>query len=284
MSDIKRAFVSRFGKEGVLLNLDFSQLEVIGAATLSMDENLIADIEAGRDMHRHFASQLFNVPEEEVTKAQRDITKRFTFALNYGSGAKGLAAKNGTSVDVAQAFIDNYYGRYKGLKAWQDATIRAVERSRRPSGITLPSGQPRGVGRYQSPTGRWYVFFEEDPPAHFQRKEPSFQPTQMKNYGIQGFATGDVMALFRANVYRRWIEHEDRHRVLPINTVHDSVMFDVANEQLAISFAAELEEEAADLPMHLLQRWGIDSPLPFKVECEVGPNWQDMTKISKETA
>lgn len=81
MSDIKRAFVSRFGEEGRILNLDFSQLEVIGAATLSMDENLIADVAAGRDMHRYFAAQLFNVTEEEVTKAQRDITKRFTFAF-----------------------------------------------------------------------------------------------------------------------------------------------------------------------------------------------------------
>lgn len=201
--------------------------------------------------------------------------------VNYGSGANGLAAKNGTSVDVAQAFIDAYYGRYKGLKAWQDATIRAVQASRRPSGTTLPSGAPRGVGRYQSPTGRWYTFFEEDKPAGWKGrdKEPSFQPTQMKNYGIQGFATGDVMALFRANVYRRWVVHPDRHEVLPVNTVHDSVMFDCTTEERAKGFAKLLVEEADGLVQDLLVRWGIDSPLPFKVECELGTNWQELHKL-----
>lgn len=281
MSDIKSCFISRFGEGGRILNLDFSQLEVIGAATLSGDENLIADIAAGRDMHRYFAAKLFSVPEEEVTKAQRNITKRFTFALNYGSGAAGLATKNGTSVELAQQFIDEYYGRYSGLKAWQDATIAAVNASRVATKETLPSGHVRGKGTYQSPTGRWYVFFEEDKPPTWKGrdKDPSFQPTQMKNYGIQGFATGDVMALYRALVYRAWVERDDKEQWLPINTVHDSVMFDCLNVAKAVEIAALLEGIAASLQDELQQRWGIECPLPFKVECELGKTWQDMEKI-----
>lgn len=280
MSDIKSCFISRF-EDGRILNLDFSQLEVIAAATLSMDEQLIADIAAGRDMHRFFAAQLFNKTEEEVTKAERSITKRFTFALNYGSGAAGLAAKNGTSVEIAQAFIDAYYDRYKGLKAWQEATIAAVTASRKPTKETLPSGATRGRGTYQSPSGRWYVFFEEDKPATWKGrdKDPSFQPTQMKNYGVQGFATGDVMALFRALVYREWVERDDKEELLPINTVHDSVMFDCTSEEKAREYAKVLERIAAQLPDELEQRWGIHCPLPFKVECETGKTWNDLEKL-----
>lgn len=80
MSRIKEAFDSRF-PGGVILNSDLSSAEVIALAILSKDENLIEDIISGRDMHRWFASLLFKIPEDQVTKAQRSLVKKFTFAL-----------------------------------------------------------------------------------------------------------------------------------------------------------------------------------------------------------
>lgn len=274
MSRIKEAFVSRFDG-GVILNLDFSQLEVNGLAILSQDQQLIEDILAGRDMHRYFASQLFGITEAEVTKAQRDVVKKFTFALQYGSGAKGLAAKNGTSVEVAQAFIDTYYARYTGVKAWQERVEAAVRASRRNTGERTPDGYPIGVGEYESITGRLYFFFEK---ADF-RGEASLKPTEMKNYPVQGLATGDIMALFRARVYRRWITLPWRAHCLPINTVHDSVMFDCSSMEYAKQMKVLMDEVVASLEGELKRLWGIDLPVPLKTETEAGPSWADMSKL-----
>ncbi len=90
MSQIKACFTSRF-PEGVILECDFSQLEVVGLAALSQDPVLIEDILAGRDMHRFFAAQLFGIPEDQVTKQQRSLTKKFTFALLISAYVSGDA-------------------------------------------------------------------------------------------------------------------------------------------------------------------------------------------------
>lgn len=179
MSRIKEAFDSRF-PEGVILNTDLSSAEVIALAILSNDQNLIADILSGRDMHRYFAAQLFGIKEEEVTKAQRSLVKKFTFALQYGSGAKGLAAKNGTTVQVAQNFIDNYYGRYTQVAEWQATVAAEVAASRMMTDRKGPAGFPLGKGQFESVTGRIYTFWEQES----RWGSPSFKPTEMKNYPV----------------------------------------------------------------------------------------------------
>lgn len=183
MSDIKSCFISRF-PEGLIVEADFSQLEVIGLAALSQDPVLIEDLLAGRDMHRFFAAQLFNKPEDQVTKGERTLTKKFTFQLQYGGGASGLAKKNGVDKSVAQRFIDTYYGRYQQVKRWQEDNIDLVEASARPSGRTTPRGQPARRGTLRSPTGRLYVFYENDPPPGFRSTDPSFNPPDIKNYPV----------------------------------------------------------------------------------------------------
>jgi hypothetical protein len=173
------------------MEADFSQLEVIGLAALSMDPALIEDLLSGRDMHTFFAAQLFGVPESEVTYAQRKITKRFTFALQYGSGAGGLAKKNGTTVDVAKKFIEVYYDRYAVVKQWQDDNVQQVKYSREPTGDQTPSGYEKGKGHLVSATGRVYMFFEQDAKEGFRDSTPSFNPPDIKNYPVNtsGFAS-----------------------------------------------------------------------------------------------
>lgn len=80
MSDIKDMFISRWN-EGVILNCDFSQLEVIVLAILSNDSQLKDDIQSGKDMHVVRAAELFGIAEKDVTKKQRKIAKAFAFQL-----------------------------------------------------------------------------------------------------------------------------------------------------------------------------------------------------------
>lgn len=274
MSRIKEAFDSRF-ENGVILNTDLSGAEVIALAILTHDPVLIDDINAGRDMHRFFAAALFKIPEEQVTKNQRSLVKKFTFALQYGSGAAGLAAKNGTTVEVAQEFISNYYSRYEKVKEWQDANIKAVKASRTVTEKFSKQGFPIGRGELESVTGRIYAFTEQDS----EKWEPSFKPTEIKNYPVQGLATGDMMALLRAKVYRRWIVAPWRSKALPINTVHDSTMWDCADVETAMEVAKVTHEVIDSLAAEMKKLWDIDVPVEIKAESEIGPTWASLKQV-----
>lgn len=282
MRDIKEFFTSRY-KGGLLVEADFSQLEVVGLAMLSGDPQLIADIKGGLDMHTVRAAELFGIPESLVTPIQRRIAKALSFQLQYGAGAKSMALKNGIDIKLAQKFIDNYYARYSRVKEWQEEVATAVKRSRKPSERRTASGLPAGEGSYVSVTGRVYKFFEYDAPDWAAPgTPPNFSPTEMKNYPIQGFATGDVMALFRKNVYRAWQSCYTNSEWCLINTVHDSVMLDVKSASLLHRDVAPLlTRHAASLPKQLEEYWDIDTHgLEFPITIKAGPNWAEMESIN----
>lgn len=273
---IKDCFTSRY-PHGWIMEVDFSQLEVVALAILSRDARLIEDILSGRDMHRMRAAELFNIPEALVTDEQRQLAKQLSFQLQYGAGAKSMAEKNGISYDLAAQFIGNYYDRYEDVFEWQLRVSETVERSRKPSGLHTEKGVPKGEGVWDSPTGRMYKFYEYD---GYKAGTAKFSPTEIKNYPVQGFATGDIMALYRGRLYRRVINNY-MPGVHMINTVHDSVMFDVKEAEDVYKVFKMCKEEAERLPDLLKDLWGIDSPLPFKVECKYGKDWAHMTKMTE---
>lgn len=276
---IKSCFPSRWGEAGLLLEADFSQLEIVALAVLSGDEVLKDDLLSGRDMHRVRAAELFSIPESAVTDKQRTTAKGLSFILQYGGGAKGMAEKMGISVSLAEDFIKLYYDRYKQVKRWQEDVASSVERSRKPSGKHTPAGYPQGVGEYVSITGRVYKFFEYDAPVWAKwNKEPRFSPTEMKNYPVQGFATADIMALYRGRVYRRLLNEGKTGDIKLINTVHDSIMFDIRGEELVQYLKNLLEDEAAQLPHWLNKLWGVETTMKFPIECKVGSRWSTMKK------
>ena len=87
------------------------------------------------------------------------------------------------------------------------------------------------------------------------------------------------MALLRARMYRRWVVAPWRDLALPINTVHDSLMWDCASEEVARAVAKEVHEVIDNLSNDMWELWGIECPVPMKAESEVGPTWADMTKL-----
>lgn len=86
------------------------------------------------------------------------------------------------------------------------------------------------------------------------------------------------MALLRARLYRRWIRWPWRDKALPINTVHDSVVFDCASEDIAERVAIEVHEVIDELAGEMKKLWDIDVPVPIKAETEWGPTWSSMEK------
>lgn len=104
---IREGFVAPKGR--VLVSADYSQFELRLAAVLSDDKALIDDFNAGIDIHTKTASEAFNVPLEQVTKAQRRAAKVINFGVLYGMSVKGLADAAGMSIGDAKAFIDRYF-------------------------------------------------------------------------------------------------------------------------------------------------------------------------------
>lgn len=286
MSRIKECFISRY-KGGVIMEADYSQLEVIVLAFLSNDHELRKDILDGIDIHSRNAAQLFGVPHKMFLDAvaeenkgaikQRKIAKGLSFQLQYGAGAASMSEKLGIDLDIAKKFIENYYARYTGVKAYQEDVARRVKASRCPSTRRTVSGLPAGLGTYQSVTGRRYTFFEYDSPAWVHPAGTGFSPTQMKNYTTQGFATGDIVPLVFGHLYeelQRYTGLVKHHKL--INTVHDNVVLDV-DIGYASMIGTLVKKFMEDAPRLIKETWGIDFDLPLKVDVTWGPSWGKQT-------
>ncbi len=113
---IRGAFVPEPG--WVLLDADYSQIELRVVAGLAKDPLLLAAFEAGEDIHRRTASEVMGVPMEQVSADDRSKAKAVNFGLLYGQGAFALAANLGISQKEAKAFIERYFERMPKVAAW----------------------------------------------------------------------------------------------------------------------------------------------------------------------
>ncbi|MCB9592343.1 MAG: DNA polymerase I [Sandaracinaceae bacterium] len=118
---IREAFIPRDG--WTLVSADWSQIELRVLAHFSEDPLLIASFVEDVDIHRRTASQIFDVPEEQVDARQRNVGKTVNFATIYGQGATALAQQLGIERKEAKAYIDRYFERYANVKAWVDRTV-----------------------------------------------------------------------------------------------------------------------------------------------------------------
>src|SRR5207253_10263397 len=118
---IRRAFVATPG--AVLLTADYSQIELRLLAHLSGDPAFVEAFERGGDIHRQTAALIFGVPQEQVTAEMRARAKTINFATIYGQGPFALARQLGITQDEARAFIQEYFRRFAGVRAWLDRTV-----------------------------------------------------------------------------------------------------------------------------------------------------------------
>jgi DNA polymerase-1 len=255
---------------------------------------LIADLKSGADLHSIRAAELFGVPHyvfmAELNGAagvvgangrlrvkQRKLAKALSFQLQYGSGPTNMAKTNKIPLGIAQKFIKQYYDRYPRVKEWQNEVAKEVKKSR----VLIPDartdkGLPKGEGFYVSATGRRYRFEEYD---SFDEGEVSFSPTQMKNFPVQGFATGDIVPMVLGKVFRGLMNSDLADNYLMVNTIHDSVLFDAKDYETmekGTEFVVDIMQKA---PQHLQEQFGIKMELPLTVEAKYGLNWGNMAKF-----
>jgi DNA polymerase-1 len=279
MSNVRKYFVSRFDG-GNIVEADYSQLEVIYLAHVTSDPVLKADIEAGLDMHLERAAQLFRVPKADVTKEQRRAAKSLSFMLQYGAGPKHMAHETGLDIELCKQFISDYYDRYDRVKAWQDAMIDLVNEPDRRVVLARksPGGYQLGSSTIKSETGRRYTFIESDSPEWMRRrgKHTSFKPTEIKNYPIQGGATGDIVPLMLGKL-NRWIVENDYTEVIKlVATVHDSIVLDVHPEHLNVC-CSNVKRIMESAPEEYEDVFGVKFDMALPVGIDYGPNWAECT-------
>jgi len=119
--DIRRGFIPRFGWR--FLAADYSQIELRLLAHLSHDPAFVAAFKAGGDIHRQTASVIFGVPIDLVSGEMRSRAKTINFATIYGQGAHALSRQLKVEHAEAKAFIETYFTRFAGVRAYLDAAI-----------------------------------------------------------------------------------------------------------------------------------------------------------------
>lgn len=115
---IRQAFVAAPGYQ--LISADYSQIELRIMAHVSGDAGLLSAFAHGEDVHRATAAEVFGVTREEVTSLQRRAAKAINFGLIYGMSAFGLARQLGIPRKEAESYIDTYFHRYPGVKAYME--------------------------------------------------------------------------------------------------------------------------------------------------------------------
>ena len=238
---IRQAFVPPEGR--VLLAADYSQIELRIMAHLSADKGLVRAFEKELDVHRATAAEVFGAKLDDVTADQRRSAKAINFGLMYGMSAFGLAKQLGISRGEAQAYVDLYFDRYPGVKAYMD-NIR-----------TTASKQ----GYVETVFGR-RLYLPEINARNAQRRQ--YAERSAINAPMQGTAA-DIIKMAMITVHD-WLKSSEPGARM-IMQVHDELVFEVEEDKV---------DKVRDRVMELMNG-AAKLSVPLKVDVGVGSNWDE---------
>ncbi len=238
---IREAFIAPPGSR--ILSADYSQIELRIMAHLSGDPGLLDAFAKGEDVHRATASEVFGVTREDVSSEQRRYAKVINFGLIYGMSAFGLASNLGIERAAAASYIDKYFVRYPGVKAYMDRTRNEAHER----------------GYVETVFGRrlWLPDIKSGNQGRRQGAERA-----AINAPMQGTAA-DLIKLAMIAV-QGWLEKE-KLATRMIMQVHDELVLEVPE--------SELELVKANVPGLMTNVAKLDVPL--LAEPGVGMNWEE---------
>lgn len=238
---IREAFVAREG--WVLVDADYSQIELRVLAHMAGDETMINAFNAGEDIHRITAAEVRGISPGEVTPEMRSAAKAVNFGIVYGISDFTLARNIRVSRAEARDYIDRYFARYPGVKKYLDSAVQ--------------SAREQGFARTLMGRRR---YIPEISSSNFNVR--AFGERCAMNSPIQGTAA-DIIKLAMIRVWNALAENGLRARL--VLQVHDELLVEAPQEEAAQveAILRECMESVAELKVSL------------KTDISIGRNWRE---------
>lgn len=240
-SELRKFFIAKPGY--LLVDADYSQIELRVLASVANDENMIDAFNKGEDIHRITASQVFNVPLEQVTPQMRSSAKAVNFGIVYGIGAYSLAKDIGVSRKEAASYINGYLHHFSGVdqymkdvveQAKQDGYVKTLyERRRYLPELTASNRNLRAFGERVA-----------------------------RNMPIQGTAA-DIIKIAMVKVYNRLAAEKLDAKL--IMQIHDELIVE-AEESIAPKVCDIVKDE---------MEHAIKLAVQMKVDAHIGKSWYE---------
>lgn len=238
---IRKVFVPK--EDYVLIDADYSQIELRVLAHMSEDERLIQAYKTNEDIHKITASEVFHIPFEEVTALQRRNAKAVNFGIVYGISSFGLSEDLSISRKEAAEYIEKYFATYPSVKKFLDDL---VEKAKECGYVTTMFGRKRPIPELKS--------------SNFMQR--SFGERVAMNSPIQGTAA-DIIKIAMLRVQERLKEEKLRSRL--ILQVHDELLIETHKEEI---------EQVKDILAEEMQT-ATTLSVPLDIDMNIGANWYE---------
>ncbi|MGC2300617.1 MAG: DNA polymerase, partial [Acidobacteriaceae bacterium] len=240
--EIRAAFIAAPGC--VLLSADYSQIELRLLAHFSQDPLLVKAYTTGQDIHTLTAAEVFGVPAETMSKETRNRAKAVNFGIVYGISPFGLAAQLGIEQNEARLYIETYFERYAGVRAYID---RMLEETRREQMVRTVFGRVRPIPDIQSRNANQRGFAERT----------------AINTPLQGTAA-DLIKLAMIRIDQKLTKERLKTRMTL--QVHDELVFDVPEDEI---------EPVSAMVQHEMEHV-LELNVPLVADVGTGANWRDL--------
>jgi len=239
---VKRVFISRW-EGGKIMEADFAQLEFRAAAFLSQDEVAMQEINTGFDVHAYTAQVISDAGQPTT----RQAAKEHTFAPLFGASGYGRTKAEAT-------YYTHFIAKYEGISDWHRKLGNDAIRFQKITNVS----------------GRQYAF----PGTTRRANGTPTNFTRIKNYPVQGFATGDVVPVVL-------LEIDNRLKGLQsclVNSVHDSAVIDIhPDEQKEVLNV--IDDVNVNLNAIIDKYYSVKMNVPLLLEAKIGPNWLDTKDV-----
>lgn len=240
--EIRRAFVPQ-NDEYVLVDADYSQIELRVLAHISQDPKLIEAFYHDEDIHTKTASQVFNIPKEEVTPIMRSRAKAVNFGIIYGISDYGLSRDLNISRKEAKQYIENYLNNYEKVKSYMEDIVN----------------QGKETGYVETILNR-RRYIPELKSKNFNIR--SFGERIAMNTPIQGSAA-DIIKVAMVRVFNELKRRKLKSRL--ILQVHDELIIETHKDET---------EQVKELVKDTMENC-VELRVPLKVDLKVGDSWYE---------
>ena len=240
-AQLRKMFVAPAGR--VLVDADYSQIELRLLACMAGDQAMIDGFNSGEDIHRITASQVFGVPQDEVTPQMRRSAKAVNFGIVYGISPFSLSQDIGVTVAQAKEYMEKYFQHYSGVRAYMDGVVAQAKAD---GYVTTLFARRRWVPELKS--------------SNFNTR--SFGERVALNAPIQGTAA-DIIKVAMIRVRDRLLAEGLKGRL--VLQVHDELIVECPEEEAdAVQRLVEEEMEAV-----------VSLPVPLVADTAAGKSWAD---------